>query len=268
MENMTRTVYASALQSALYLNLPVPILANSTLNELFGIQPTVLPSTNPTAGYYSLGNGGHTFTVGADGIPKPEPIQHLATDASAYKPFPFVLCLPTADLSAAERANYALRTFETFNGIQYVAYYMKRINFTGVTVNMNFNTVDPTTGAVTTTAFVPNATNLAPTPPVVTSTGVNITGSDFVSADALVDLSLSATDCANLINVAQIMYNDPNAAIISEVLLCSGVNYAITAQGAGASTFSFNEVIGAQVILDVGATEPLLNLTGSTTPTT
>jgi hypothetical protein len=286
MEQMTRTVYSSALQSALYLNLPVPILTNSTLNERFGIQAGVLPATGnpPHCGYYSLGNGGHTFTVGADGIPKPEPIQHRATDAAAFKPLPFVMRLPANDLDPVTRAQYALRRFEVWNGVTYVCYYMKRINFTGVTVNLQYKTVD-SSGNVTTTAFVPDSSNLNPTPPAISSTGVNLTTGDYVAADARLDLSLAAFDCNELLNVAQIMYGDPDAAIVSEVLLCSGVDQNVTVPGSGNATFSFMEAIAAQVmtfvaaflpiqflnngadiLLDVGATEPLLNLNGSTTP--
>lgn len=289
MEQMTRTIYAASLQTALFVNVPPPIPANSTLNERFSILAGILPtaSSPPHCGYYSLGNGGHTFTVGADGIPKPEPVQHRATDAAAYKPLPFVLRLPTNDLTTAERLNYALRRIEVWQGVQYIAYYFKRIDFTGVTVNQQFKTVDPTTGTVTTTAFVPDSSNLNPTPPALSSTGVNVTDGTYVSADCQLDLSLSASDCTELLNVAQIVYGDPNAAIVSEVLLCSGVDYSTTVQsGVGNGTFSFLDAIAAQVmtfvdafapinflnngvdiILDVGATEPLLNLDGTTSVT-
>lgn len=287
MEQMTRTVYSAALQTALYTKRTVPIKTNSTLNERFSIQAGQLPTADnpPFAGYYSLGNGGHTFTVGADGIPKPEPIQHRSTDAAAFKPLPFVLRLPANDLSPTDRAKYGLRRQETWQGVTYIAYYMKRIDFTGVTVDMQYKTVSG--GVTTTTEFVPDSSNLNPTPPDLSSTGVNLTDGSYVSADARIDLSLSASDCQELLNVAQIMYNDPRAAIVSEILYCSGVDQSVdVSSGVGNGTFSFLEVIAAQVmtfvsafvavqflnngvdiILDVGATEPLLNLDGQNTVT-
>lgn len=286
MEQMTRTVYSSALQTALYMNLPAPIKTNSTLNERFSIQQGVLPTIDnpPRARYFTLGNGGHSFTVGADGIPKPEPIQHRTTDAAAFKPLPFVLRLPANDLSPTDRAKYALRRTEVWQGVNYIAYYLKRIDFTGVTVDMQFKTVD-STGNVTTTEFVPDSSNLNPQPPQLSSTDVNLTTGDFVTADARVDLSLSASDCAELINVATIMFGDPRAAIVSEIMLASGVDQAVTVQsGVGNGSFSFLEAIASQVmtfisgfvpvqfmnngvdiLLDVGATEPLLNLNGEST---
>lgn len=286
MEQMTRTVYSAALQTALYMNLPVPIKPNSTLNERFSVQQGQLPTIDnpPRARYYSLGIGGHTFTVGADMIPKPEPIQHRATDAAAFKPLPFVLRLPTNDLSPTDRAKYALRRAEVWQGQTYFAYYLKRIDFTGVTVDMQYKTVD-SQGNVTTTEFVPDSSNLNPTPPTLSSTGVNLTTGDYVSADARIDLSLSAEDCQELLNVATIIYGDPRYAIVSEVLLCSGVDQAVQAStGVGNGTFSFMEAIASQVMtfvssfipvsfmnngadinLDVGATEPLLNLNGQNT---
>ncbi|MDR3392341.1 MAG: hypothetical protein P4L77_11465 [Sulfuriferula sp.] len=288
MEQMTRTVYCSALQSGLYLNLPIPIKPNSTLNERFSIQAGVLPTIDnpPRARYYSLGNGGHTFTVGSDMIPKPEPIQHRTTDAAAFKPIPFVLRLVANDLTPVQRANYGLRRFETWQGQQYVAYYLKRIDFTGVTVDMQYKTQNAD-GTWTSTEFVPDSSNLNPTPPDLSPTGINLVTGAYVSADARVDLSLSASDCQELINVANVMFGDPRAAIISEVLLCSGVDQNVTVPGPGNTTFNFLEVIASQVmtfveafalanflnngldiLLDVGATEPLLNLNGTTTVTT
>lgn len=280
MENITRTVYGSALQSALYLNLPVPIKPNSTLNEKFGIQAGVLPTIDnpPRARYYAIGNGGHKFTVGADGIPKPEPIQHRATDAAAFNHIPFVMRLPANDLSTADRLKYGLRRIEVWQGQQYVCYYLKRIDFTGVTVDMQLHTV--VNGQETVTEFVPTADNLNPQPPVLSSTGVNLTDGNYVAADARIDLSLTAADCAELINVANIIYQDARAAIVSEAMIVSGVDQAVQVSGSGNSSFSFLEVIAAQVtsfvntfipvnflnngadiLLDVGATEPLLNLT-------
>ncbi len=284
MELMTRTVYSSALQTALYLDVPVDIPPNCTLNERFTIQAGVYPTASnpPKAQYYSLGNGGHTFTVGANGIPKPEPVQHRSTDAAAYMPLPFVMRLPTNDLDITDAANYALRRIEVWGGVSYVCYYLKRVAMTGVTVNLQYKTVDPTTNIVTTTAFVPDSTNLNPTPPILSNTGVNLTTGDYVTADAQIDLSLSASDCTELLNVATIMYGDPGAAIVSEVLFCSGQDQSVTVAGVGNSTFAFLEAIAVQVmtfvaafypiefvntgvdmLLNVGATEPLLNLNGT-----
>jgi|SRR6185312_1070952 len=284
MEQMTRTLYSAVLQTALYLNEPVPIKPNSTLNERFSIQAGVLPTIDnpPRARYYSLGNGGHTFTVGADMIPKPEPIQHRATDAAAFKPLPFVLRLPANDLDPATRANYALRRMEVWQGVTYVAYYLKRIDFTGVTVDMQYKTTDPTTGVVTTTEFVPDSSNLNPTPPVLSSDSVNLTDGTYVAADARIDLSLTPFDCTELLNVAQVIWGDPAYAIVSEILFCSGVDQMVSvSSGVGNGTFNFMEAIASQVmtfvsgfipvnfmnngvdiLLDVGATEPLLNLNG------
>lgn len=287
MEQMTRTVYSAALQTGLLLNLPVPIKPNSTLNERFNIQSGVLPTIDnpPRARYYSLGNGGHTFTVGADGIPKPEPVQHRATDAAAFKPFPFVMRLLASDLTADQRAQFCLRRIETWGGSQYATYYLRRIDFTGVVVDMQYKTEDDQ-GNWTSTEFVPDSSNLNPSPPDLSSSGINLVSGAYVSAEALVDLSLSASDCQELLNVAQIVYGDPAAAVISEVLLCSGVDQAVNVTGPGNSSFSFLEAIASQVMtfveafaainflnngfdleLDIGATEPVLNLTGNTTVT-
>lgn len=279
MESITRTVYGSALQGALYLGLPVPIKANSTLNERFNIQAGQLPTLEnpPKARYWAIGNGGHKFDVGEDGIPKPDPIQHRATDAAAFHPIPFVMRLPENDLTQTERTKYALRRLEQWRGTTYVCYYLKRIDFTGVNVELKMKTV--VGGNETTTEFVPTSDNLNPQPPTLSNTGVNLTDGTYVSADARVNLAFTKLECDELVNVANIMYGDARAAIVSEILFVSGVDQAVQVSGPGNSTFNFMEAIAAQVtsfvntfipvnylnngtgvLLDVGATEPLLKL--------
>ncbi len=134
-ENICRTVYGSALQTAKQLGLPYDVKANSTLNEKFGILSSVSLASDdiPNMRYFVIGNGGHQMTIGANNIAKPEPIQHLATDAALYNQIPFVLREPENDLSPSERLKYALRRSETHQGRPYYAYYLRRLDLTGVT---------------------------------------------------------------------------------------------------------------------------------------
>lgn len=287
MDNIVRTVYGSYLQSCQLLGLPFALAANSTLNEKFGVQAGVPPNSGvlPNCRYFAIGNGGHKLSV-TNGLYIPEPIQHMTTDAALFNHLPFVLREPSNDLTATQRANYALRVAEVHNGINYVAYYLKRIDFTNVAASMQYKTV-ASDGSVTTSPFVPTTANLNPTPQTLSTTGVNVVTGDYVMASAPVPITLTADDVAEILNVANIIYGDPNAAIVSEIALVSGCDKVIAAGGSGSTTFNFNEVIAAQVdsfintfyalnfsqdgvdnIVDCGAVEPLYKLAAGSGTTT
>lgn len=276
MELNVRTVYSSYLQTCLLSQLPFELKPYTTLNERFGIQDGIVPSPTqyPKLGYMAIGNGGHRMVVGAGGKSKPEPIQHLATDASAYDPMPFILRLPSEDLTPVERARYALRKEVIYNGLTYIAYYLRRIDFSGVLTSMEYRTVQDD-GSTVVTPFVPDNSNLFPTPQPLSNSGVNLISGEYVSASAKVTIMLSPWEAEELLNVARVMWDDEDFAIISEIQLVTAVDRNINVTGPSGS-FLFNEVIAAQVAshisafypirfsrngieiyLDIGASEPL-----------
>lgn len=277
MENVTRTCYGAALQTSLLLGIPLVIPANSTLNEKLNIQAGVMFANNelPKMKYMSIGNGGHALTVGANGRPKITSTQHRTTDASLYTPLPFVLRQVNDDLSPLQRANYALRRVEDHDGVPYIAYYLKRLDYTNVTTSMQYTTV--LDNVTTSTTFTPNNSNLNPVVPELSSTGVNVTTGDYVSVTAKFPFSLTAADVTEFENVCQIIYGDTGYDVISEMALCSAVDKIVSSDiGNNGLTFNYNEVIAAQVVafisggyimsfannglnidLDIGAVEPL-----------
>src|SRR5690606_18437856 len=131
------------LQTCMLSGLPFVVKPNTTLNERFDIESGTLPANGvlPTLHYMGIGNGGHKMVVGAGGMSKPEPIQHLATDASAFNPIPFVIREPINDLTPAERANYALRKETIINGTAYVSYYLRRIDLSGILPTMEHRVI-------------------------------------------------------------------------------------------------------------------------------
>lgn len=278
MDNIVRTVYSSYLQTCGLLKLPFELKPNTTLNEKFNIQSGVSPTADqiPTLGYFAIGNGGHKYVTGAGGISVPEPVQHRATDAALFNHLPFVLREPVLDLSPAQRTNYALRKQVTYNGKSYWAYYLKRFTRDNVKASMEYRVVN--NGVTVTSPFVPNSSNLNPTPPDLNSSGVNVVTGDYVASTAKFELNLAGEDVAELLHVAQVMYDDDAYAIISEIGLCTGVDKVVSASGVSGN-FNFTEVIaaqiatfvsihsavkfssnGIQILLDVGSSEPLMNL--------
>lgn len=279
MENATRTIYGSYIQTCLFFGLQPEFKASSTLNEKLGINATTLPSQNDkvSLAYYVIGNGGHQLAVGANGVPKPEPVQHRATDAALYSQLPFVLREVNNDLSPAERVKYALRKEEVHNSVRYIAYYARRIDKTNLIPTMEYKVVN--SGQETVTPFTPNSSNLSPIPPTMVNSGVNTVDGDYTTASARVSLVLTADDMTELLNVGNIIYNDSGFAIISEIGLCTGVDKVIAVTAENGGTFNFNDAIGVQIAshiptmipanfsnngtsisLDVGATEPLWSL--------
>ena len=277
MNNINRTVYGSFLQTCQLMKLKFTMMPSSTLNEKFNIQngTTVAAGEIPGVGYYAIGNGGHKY-VSIDGISRPEPLQHLATDAALFNHIPFVLRPTSNDLTQAERSKYGLRKLETHSGESYYAYYLRRLSTADITASTEYRIV--ANGSTTVSTFVPNASNLNPVPSELATSGTNAVTGDYVASSAKLPLTFTADEVSELLNVAKVLYKDEKFAIISEVAIVSGVDKVVQVQSTS-GTINFNEVIGAQVysfynthmdmaflntgltmLLDVGSTEPLFKI--------
>jgi hypothetical protein len=279
MENVQRTVYAAYNQTCKELGLPIQYPNYTTLNQALQIQANyVYPTdTNPILQYAVIGNGGSTFQTGANGIEEPVPIEHMATDANLYSMIPFVLRLPTNDLTPTEMAQYRLRSTLVVNGITYIAYYAILLNSTNTAIQML--NVTNNNGVLTSSPFVPSASNLNPTPPSLTTLSANTIAGNYVSVTALEQLNLTTAQIADLLNVANIIYGNQYAAIISEIGICSGFDIQVDGTSNG-TAITYAEAVGVQinafvntfyamyysqnglnVTYNVGVNEPLMQLT-------
>ena len=243
MQNITRTAYGIALQTQLFSGLPTPLIPFTTLNEKLQINQGVAPAAGqtPTATYLCIGNGGHSIATGTNNIPLINQVQHEATDAALYNMLPFVLRPINNDIDSGYQANFALRRTETYNGAQYYAYYLRRIPTAGAVTTMLLQTTS--NGVTTSTPFTPSSANLNPTPPVINSSGVNVLTSQYINVAATLPLTFTQQDCTELLNVANVIYGDPSYAIISEMGICSGVDYPTSLSSGN----SFNEAIAVQI---------------------
>lgn len=278
MQNIVRTAAAAALQTAQYLNKPLEIKANSTLNQKFDIQASVAISSDDRVAmrYATIGNGGHRFIVGAEGVSRPEPVQHLPRHTALYNHLPFVLRLPNNDLDPTARAKYRLRRHEIHDGQTYVAYYLKTLDLSNTQPQLELRSVN--NGVVTSTPFTPTLSDMNPTPPAIGNNGALVTTGDYVASTAKVAFTMDSLEVDELLNVANILYGDDNYAIVSEIGLCSGVDRVVTGDFNGSSS-TYTEAIGVQVCtfvdqfiaakftnksislnFDVGSVEPLLAL--------
>ena len=276
-EVIVRTVYGANLQTCQLMGIPFTLTPNSTLNEKFGIAQTNVPNATdmPRMKYVCIGNAGHRMkTTGNSTLQVPEPQQHQPTDAALFSHLPFVLRQTSNDLTVSERARYALRKLETYAGVNYFAYYLRRMDLTAVTSQMEYKAVTNT--GVSTTAFQPDSDNLNPVAPVINTGNAVTTSGDYVTASARVSFVLDTFDVTEIRHAASVIYGSDDYAIISEIGLASGIDKTVTAFDVAGGSFNFNEVIAAQIVnfitsfhalkftsngvntlFDVGATEPL-----------
>lgn len=278
-EIITRTVYGAGLQNALLLRRPYPILPNSTLNQKFNIRAsdTLLPGVYPAIGYYAIGRKGTRRQVATNGDGYDLPVKHRPRDAGQFEAVPFVLRLQTDDIPESEREKYALRRAEQHEGLDYFAYYLKRIPTTNAVIDYTLTTVS--NGVESTITFTPNSGDLNPTQPVLPPSGSTpaLENGDYLAVASELPIVFNALDVAEFENVCSILFGDPLFASISEICLVSGVDKVVTVTGSGGAQFPFNEVVCAQIThhittsynlafaatgfsltVDLGATEPML----------
>ena len=273
--NATHTVfsnYVNTLQRMKKNYIPVPF---STLNEKFNIFPAELPTPGviPTIGYLGVGNGGHYADTINNDLDITRNYQHKSTDASLFRWMPVVLRPIANDLTPVQRAGYALRRIETYEGNQYAAYYLKRVDLSNIDVVMEYRTITPD-GGIVVSQFIPDSSNLNPVPEQIAVNGVNVTTSEFISVSAKVQIPWQQWEIQEYLNASNIKYGTEDAAIISEIAVVSGVDKALTV---GALTYTeaicaIVETYVQQKIdltsnsqnfamnLDIGVSEPLFNI--------
>lgn len=224
MEVIVRTALGAQLQTCQLLKLPLPVEQYRSLNEKLTINENVhITATDvPSVKYVAIGNGGHKMVVGANGLAKPEPIQHTPQNAALYGQLPFVLRLPSNDLTPTERSKYRLRRLETHDKVQYVAYYLRVLDLSMTTTKLELRSVK--NGTTVSTPYIYSLDNLKPTPPTITNTGVITTTGDYIACTAKVPFEMTADDIAEFLNVCNVIYGDDGYAMISEIAVCSGVD--------------------------------------------
>jgi len=264
MTNVTRTIYASALQSAQVLGIPYDIVDNTTLNEKFGILDGTHPTEGyPTMQYLAIGRGGHRNASGADGASLTRLNTHRASDAALFRHLPFVLREVDNDLTAIERANYALRREETIDGVTYVAYYLMRIN--NANVDIDYNRVIVSDGDQSTVPYTPSSSDLNPTPIEASSTGINVSDGEYLTASAGITLNFTANIINEIVNAAKIIYGEEEYATLSEIALVTGQDYTHSAVNDEGGSFTYSEVIAAQVNTHITLHQQLWLLNNSLT---
>ena len=276
MDNNVRSIYGAYLQTCALLGFNVDIKPNSTLNQKFDLFPNEIFSSGeiPTVKYLTIGNGGHTASMGVDGLPLINPVPHSPRHAALYNHLPFIIREVTEDLTPAERLMYRLRVPRTIDNVNYVCYYAKVLDLSMVEPKIELR--NNTNGIITATDFTPSLADLNPVKPVIPVNG-NITSTgNYLASTAKIEFVMNEAEITELLNACNIIYGSDNYAFISEIGLCSGVDRNLMGNFGGPPS-AYTEAVGVQIMnfistaipayalstsitqtIDVGSTSPLL----------
>lgn len=276
MDNNVRSIYGAYLQTCALLGFNVDIKPNSTLNQKFDLFPNEIFNSDetPTVKYLTIGNGGHTASMGVDGLPLINPVPHSPRHAALYNHLPFIIREVTEDLTPGERLLYRLRVPRTIDGVNYMCYYAKVLDLSMVEPKIELR--NNTDGIITATDFTPSLADLNPVKPVIPVNG-NITSTgNYLASTAKIEFVMNEAEITELLNACNIIYGSDNYAFISEIGLCSGVDRSLMGNFGGPSS-AYTEAVGVQIMnfistaipayalstsitqtIDVGSTSPLL----------
>lgn len=276
MSQVKRTIYSNHLATCMMLRRPFTILPNSTLNQKFNLHRDEVPAINeyPVLGYIAIGNKGVSYETTSDGYVITTPKPRLPRFASLYNFIPFVLRDINDDISATERMKYRMRVPVALDGKTYVAYYLRKLTVEDVIPTVELRNVDGET--ITTTAFEPSFSDLAPVAPELSNTDLNNPNGDYLVSTAKVRFEMNQAEVNSVIEACSIMFGDPRYAVINEVALCTGIDKVLQGTFGGTSS-NYTDVIAAQVAafiqqyhalsatttkvsldLDIGSVSPLL----------
>lgn len=212
----------------------------TTLNTKFNVLPNQLPPAGVRrfSRWFAWGNNGRQND--SDTLSSARPV--LGTNMSPYSMRPFRAVTLEEDLSAPERANYALREVRPINGTMYVLYWLKKIEFSQSQVQLI--RTDPVTG--NTSTYEINPENLNPTPPVEDDNGIITDVSDQVSVMLPGVISITGKEVLEAVSVLD--GGNPSMAVVSEIALVSAAAVNVPAVDVNGNQFTYEEAIFAQMM--------------------
>lgn len=275
----TRTIWGALMQTCQFAHFKIPAIQYISMNERLEINKDVHSGVNqwPFFQYWVIGDKGHINRIDAsDNETYIDEAKHNGDHAAPYNPIPFVMRPEGSDLTEAERAKYILRKKENHGDKNYWCYYGKRIpGITDVTPVVYITTVKD--GVSNTVEYETSTANIYPQIPVIPPDTGLTTSSQTLSVSAAVTIDFDPADAQELINVAKILHNgNEKRAVISEIGLCTGLDYKYQTVGDGGAPIMFNDAIdvwiaafistyqslvfnnkGFKIELELGATEPV-----------
>lgn len=236
------TIYGGEIMAAKRHGLNVNLHENSILNNIVTLKPGVSGSNRYPQGvtpyapgetnlitsrYFIIGTGAHFAQPRNDGATFLMPAPHSPADSGPYYWLPFKMVKLSGtgsqpDITGPERRQYVMRRLVTIAGDHYAAYWIKRLPLpTGLTPSRyTYLVTDGSASAPT--AFSPSASHMQPTRPTLVQGIIPSTGR-YYEASIPVKVTFSDSEINDLRNVGQVLFNNPNAIVISEVGLVYGI---------------------------------------------
>lgn len=189
----------------------------TTLNAKYNLFPERHPTTVPMLRYFGIGIRGYQNTDGNQGA---RPFSPKATDMDLYTPIP-IRCVPaTNDLTQMERQRYRMRVRTTFNGVEYICYYLKTIVWDPSHVELVQKDTDDVE-----TPYALDPSNLNPEPPSFETGGSIDTNLNRVIVRATGVCEITGAEVNEAVNV--IYGADVSKARISELGFYTGCDIGV-----------------------------------------
>lgn len=189
----------------------------TTLNAKYNLFPERHPTTVPMLRYFGIGIRGYQNTDGNQGA---RPFSPKATDMDLYTPIP-IRCVPaTNDLTQTERQRYRMRVRTTFNGVEYICYYLQTIVWDPSHVELVQKDTDDVE-----TPYALDPSNLNPEPPSFETGGSIDTNLNRVIVRATGVCEITGAEVNEAVNV--IYGADVSKARISELGFYTGCDIGV-----------------------------------------
>lgn len=253
MENSSRSPYGSYIQLCRLFGVKPDVITNTTLNEKFNIfkNEVPLPTEEPIIRYLAIGNGGHASTVSANSVSPITGVRRKTRAAALYNHIPFILRELDNDLPPTERIKYRLRRIEQYNGVSYVAYYLRVIDLDGLKPVIEHRNLQGDNYAVT--PFQPDAADLSPVADIISTETTPSSIEEGVSVSMRISMKLTTSDVNEILNATSIIFNSTGYGIVSEIGVVTGIDRDLTGNFNGVSE-TYREAIYTQLYssLNVG----------------
>jgi len=242
-----KTIYGSYLEQVRDKGGVWAPMVYSTLNEHYDVHPDEpLPQGSyPTESYIMVGRGAHRGSLDSNNLFVVDVADHKPTDADMFDAMPFIVRPIDADLTAVQRTQYGLRKLISVSGVDYFAYYLKRIAATDQTDTViEVNTI--VDNIVSSVEYVPTPAQLDPVPVILANDVATATTGTSISVKTVTSIPVDAATVQELINSATILFGDTRYASISEIAVVTSYILPVTST-AGNVNVTYDEAIGAQV---------------------
>lgn len=274
MSNTTKTINASYNELLRNNSLPFVPRANSLLNQNVtwaNINPSEVPtilmdeSVASTAytvtKYIAIGRGGKNINTGTSFIEK---LKHNPANPRLAEHIP-VFAVTVADYETdlanedvAQYERYRFRVAHTLGVIPYYFFFVIAVDDLGaeapeITIVKNEDGVNVT--EIETAEFEASASGYMASPAMteVNNTTSNLGGGLHALTKTTIELTLDQTDVRNIIEACNLLYNNEQAADISEVALISANDFVVDSGGPDEHI----ECINAQVTHFIATDHPL-----------